>query len=130
MSIPFLKGMLGVEPTLDSFNAPLPQLPHSLHCYYNTVASRCQEVFEIFSNFFLRESTLPCSLLNPYPLDNYSIAYPMRKCNRQFAQILGKIFVQYFHKKQLTNLRQPWYNQKRPASIAGRPQEKRSFRSL
>ena len=41
----------------------------SLRFYYSTVASRCQEVYEIFSNFFLRRSTLPCSLLTPCPLD-------------------------------------------------------------
>ena len=35
------------------------------YCYCDELAEYNQEVFELFSNFFLRESTLPCSLLNP-----------------------------------------------------------------
>jgi hypothetical protein len=59
----------------EKFFEPFGYLSLIWYLYYTTVASRCQEVFETFSNFFLRESTLPCSLLNPCPLDTIIIPH-------------------------------------------------------
>ena len=112
LRLPNLASSMEYSVGLHSYSARV-RLLHprcSLCFYYITVASRCQEVFEIFSNFFLRESTLPCSLLNPCLLDNIIISHDVIKVNKNIAQngILKYLKICVFF--LLTNAELVWYN--------------------
>lgn len=86
--------------------------PSLLYYHYSTYLVVCQEVFLIFSNFFLVRSavrisemvkgTIPTGELTPLT-DIGIIAHPVADCNRQVAQFWEKYFVQLFSQNLLTN---------------------------